>query len=199
MLVTFILIQLAVNTALLAGLFRLLRQRQVLSGEARQREERLETLAADLCALGREVAQQGTRVAASPPGFDSAEGVVQESGFAQAPAPVKTPPVPGNSDRLQSAATLLREGVDLEAVAAETALLEGEIQLLRNLARGTRSSTAVRGVGRTGVAARREAVGEGRRRAGGARLENRRSEVSAGPASAARSSARGVQPAEVAR
>jgi hypothetical protein len=195
MLVAFILIQCAVNAALVAGLFRLLKQREAISEEARQREARLETLAAELCALGRDMARQDTSVAGPPPAADSASGTVREADVAPAPPPVKTSTVPETSDRLQGAVSLLRQGVGLERVAVETALLEGEIQVLRNLARGTRSSTTVQRVGRAGTAAGREAAGAGRRRARGARLETLRPDVSAEPAPTARASGRDAQPA----
>jgi hypothetical protein len=190
MLLAFILIQCAVNAALVAGLFRLLKQREAISEEARQREARLETLAAELCALGQDMARQDTSVAGPPPAADSASRTVREADVTPAPPPVKASTVPETSDRLQGAVSLLRQGVGLEKVAVETALLEGEIQVLRNLARGTQSSTTVHRVGRAGTAA-----GAGRRRARGARLENRRADVSAEPAPTARASGRDAQPA----
>jgi hypothetical protein len=174
MLLTFILIQLAMNVAILTSLIRLVQERKAYAVEARRREERLESLAAELCAVGREVTRQGGPVAGRPPISDSGGPEVRDPAILpeQTPAPPASP-VP--ADRFQGAVRMLEQGVAMESVAAETTLLEGELQVLRNLTRGAASTNkTVRRVGRVGMGSRRETTGESRRHTGGSRPERQR-------------------------
>jgi hypothetical protein len=196
MLVTFILIQLAVNVALAAGVFRLLQRHEAISGEARRREERLETLAADLCSFGREVTRRSATVSGSAPAPDPAPRAVRVADRVSPASSVKPTAAAAPTDRFRGAVTLHQQGVGLEKVAAETTLLEGEIQVLRNLARGSRSTPTVHRGGRPGRPAGTETTGAGRRRAGGARLETKRLGGSAKPASAAKAGGRDTQSVE---
>jgi hypothetical protein len=173
MLLTFILIQLAMNVAILTSLIRLVQERKAYAVEARRREERLESLAAELCAVGREVTRQGGPVAGRPPISDSAGPEVRDPAILpeQPPAPPASP-VP--ADRFQGAVRMLEQGIAVESVAAETTLLEGELQVLRNLTRGAASNKTVRRVGRVGMGSRRETTGESRRHTGGGGPERQR-------------------------
>jgi hypothetical protein len=173
MLLTFILIQLAMNVAILTSLIRLVQERKAYAVEARRREERLESLAAELCAVGREVTRQGEPVAGRPPISDSGGSEVRAPGNLsdQPPAPPASP-VP--ADRFQGAVRMLEQGVAVESLAGETTLLEGELQVLRNLTRGAASNKTVRRVGRVGMGSRRETSGESRRHTGGGRPERQR-------------------------
>jgi hypothetical protein len=171
MFLAFILIQLAINMALLASLVRLSRERKAYSVEASRREERLESLAAELCAVGQQVTRQPDPVVDRSPISDPGDLEVRSSSIPPEPSPAQAPLAVPAADRFQGAVRLLRQGVALETVAAETTLLEGEVQVLRNLARGSGPSRSARRVGRVGMGPRREAIGEGRRRAGGGRPE----------------------------
>jgi hypothetical protein len=200
MLLTFILIQLAMNMAILASLIRLLQERKAYAVEASRREERLASLAADLCAVGREVTRQSDPVAGRPPISDPGGPEVRDLGILPEQSPAKTPPaVPVPADRVQGADRLLRQGVALETVVGETTLLDGELQVLRNLARGSGSGRTGRPVGRAGMASRREAIGEGRRHAGGGRREQPRAVAAAGHNAAGARNAPEAHSTEVAR
>jgi hypothetical protein len=59
MLTTFVLVQTGVNLLLIVALFLLLRERRVSLRLSLAREDRLEALAAEFCALGREVVAGG--------------------------------------------------------------------------------------------------------------------------------------------
>jgi len=200
MLLTFILIQLAMNMVILASLIRLLRERKAHSVDACRREERLASLAADLCAVGREVTRQSDLVAGRPPISDPGGPEVRDPGILPEQSPTKTPPaVPVPADRAQGADRLLRQGVALESVAGETTLLEGELQVLRNLARGSGSTRTGRQVGRAGMGSRRETTGESRRHAGGGRPEQQRAVAPAGRTAAGARNAPEAHATEVAR
>ena len=173
MLLTFILIQLAMNVAILTSLIRLVQERKAYAVEARRREERLESLAADLCAVGREVTRQGDPAGGRTPISDSGGPEVRDPGILpeRPPAPPASP-VP--ADRFHGAVKMLERGVAVESLAEESTLLEGELQVLRNLTRGAASSKAVRRVGRVGMGARQETTGGSRRHTGGGRPERQR-------------------------
>jgi hypothetical protein len=173
MLLTFILIQLAMNVAILTSLIRLVQERKAYAVEARRREERLESLAAELCVVGREVTRQGEPVAGRPPISDSGGSEVRDRGILPEQPPVP-PASPVPADRFQVAVRMLEQGVAVESLAGETTLLEGELQVLRNLTRGAASNKTVRRVGRVGMGSRRETSGESRRHTGGGRPERQR-------------------------
>ena len=173
MLLTFILIQLAMNVAILTSLIRLVQERKAYAVEARRREERLESLAAELCAVGREVTRQGDPVVGRTPISDSGGPKVRDPGILpQRPPAPPASPVP--ADRFQGAVKMLEQGVAVESLAGESTLLEGELQVLRNLTRGAASSKTVRRVGRVGMGAKQETTGGSRRHAGGGRPERKR-------------------------
>jgi hypothetical protein len=171
MLLTFILIQLAMNVAILTSLIRLVQERTAYAVEARRREERLESLAAELCAVGREVARQGDPVSNRPPISVSGGPGVRDPGIQPEQPPATPPASPVPADRFQGAVRMLQQGVAVESLAGETTLLEGELQVLRNLTRGAAPNKTVRRVGRVGMGSRRETSGESRRHAGGGRSE----------------------------
>jgi hypothetical protein len=136
MLVTFAVIQLGVNVVFLLALIRLMREREAAARQAREREERLEALAAELCALGRE-ATRPDRPPASEPASTPAR-MPAEDRDEDAPHAKPAPDMRRSGeepDRVRAAATLLARGMTIEDVAKETALLPGEIQVLRNLHR----------------------------------------------------------------
>jgi hypothetical protein len=186
MLTLFLMVQIGVNVALTIALFLFLRERQVRARLALDREDRLEALAAEFCALGQAlVAETPTPTRSTPvtprpaavgqiPGDfvhqssrRSGHPAIRPSGnwrigdsdnchIAQLPdcqiAQIGGPhpgddevpstdvtrpgmPSPGPPDRLRAAAALLDRGLPVEAVAARTAVPDGEIQVLRNLLR----------------------------------------------------------------
>jgi hypothetical protein len=131
MLTLFAVIQVGINLLLLVGLAALLRERARTAILQRQREERLESLAAELCALGRD---WGTGVRAEPP---------PPPVVATIPPPPPAPPAcpdearsegdEGGRARFRAAVSLLASGLDVDEVAARTALPAGEVAVLRNL------------------------------------------------------------------
>jgi hypothetical protein len=200
MLLAFILIQLAMNMVILASLIRLLRERKAYSREACRREERLESLARDLCAVGREVTRQSDRVAGLSPNTDPGGPEVRDTDILSEQPPTKTSPAdPVPTDPVQGARELLQHGVAVDTIVGETTLLEGELQVLRNLARGSGSSRTARRVARVGMASRRETTGESRRHAGGGRPEQHRAVATAGRTVVGARSAHEARPTEVAR
>ncbi len=155
MLTAWVLIQCAVNAALVAVLFLLLRERLVTARAMRIREERLESLAAEVCALGRAVVgevdptRSRTATPETPP-------VSPPPGARQpAPAPGSEPaeaPRADISGRVQAVATFLDQGLSVEAVADRTAMPEGEVQVLKNLRRAQKPA-GPSAPGRRGAAA----------------------------------------------
>jgi hypothetical protein len=130
MLSVFLLVQVAVNAALVCGVLLLVRERRTAARLAEERESRLEALARELCALGGELTRAGRQEipVAPPPG-----AAAPSSRDAQMPSitePEETP-----AARIQRATALLAHGESGARVAAGTALSEGEIQILRNLRR----------------------------------------------------------------
>lgn len=148
MLTVFVAMQIGVNMALLLALFLLLRERNVTARLAAAREERLEALAAEFCALGQAVAAGATtssrpRPHGEPDRPDCPER--NDTRTAEASVPPLAPPE--TPEHLQAAAALLDRGLPVAAVAAKTAILDGEVQVLRNLRRsrtsaGRRSTSA---------------------------------------------------------
>lgn len=134
MLSVFALVQLLVNALLIAAVLVLFRAREAGARAAREREERLESLAGDLCRLGQQVVGAAER---------------------QAPPPAPRPEVP--AARLAVAASLLEGGAPVGAVAARTAMLEGELMVLQNLRRPPAAGKAPRAP-RRAPAARRAAT-----------------------------------------
>jgi hypothetical protein len=134
----FLVVQVAVNLALILGVFRLLRERDGRAALAAAREARLEALAAEFCALGREVAR-GVG-AASAPAASSPAASVARTALHSPDGPLsagsgRRPGAGRSSERLRAAALLLDRGLPVGAVASRTALPEGEVQVLRNLRR----------------------------------------------------------------
>ena len=173
MITTLALLQVGFNLLMLLGLVRLLRERETLARAAKLREERLEVLAADVCAVGRDLTRQATSAPAMRTVRDEAnhspgEGARSEVGGCEARA-----------NRVQGAAALLAQGASVERVVAATALSEGEVRILRNLRRPAAMSP--RGSGRQAAPANGGSGlgGEGRLRAASA--------DAGGPARAARS------------
>ncbi len=169
MLTVFVMVQTGVNLVLTFALFLLLRERARAARLSLAREDRLEALAAEFCALGRAVAARAEGSGASPadPG---PEGHGPAEAASAGPAPQARPlrdarPTPceaaeparpdegeaagrpaleagavmpasaASLDRLQAAALLLDQGLPVAAVAAKTAVPDGEVQVLRNLRR----------------------------------------------------------------
>ena len=172
MITTLALLQVGFNLLMLLGLVRLLRERERLAQAAKLREERLEVLAADVCAVGRDLARQAALAPAVRTVRDEAtrspgERAGSEAGGCEARA-----------NRVQSAAALLAQGASVERVVAATALSEGEVQILRNLRRPV--ATPSRGSGRRAAPANggSGSGGEGRLRAA--------SDDAGGPARASR-------------
>jgi hypothetical protein len=64
----FIVVQVGINVVLLVAFFLLLRERRVAAQMARAREERLEALAEELCALGQHIVTEGQTQMASADG-----------------------------------------------------------------------------------------------------------------------------------
>jgi hypothetical protein len=139
MITTFALLQVGFSVLMLFGLVRLLWERETLARAAKLREERLEALAADVCAVGRDL----TRQAASAP----AVGAVREEAtrFPGEQVGVGPRDCEARADRVQGAAALLAQGASVERVVAATALPEGEVQILRNLRRPGVTPTRKRG------------------------------------------------------
>jgi hypothetical protein len=140
MIATLALLQAGFNLLMLLGLVRLLRERETLARAAKLREERLEALAADVCAVARDLIRQ----AASAP----AVCTVREEG-ARSPgerAGSEGGDCESRANRVQGAAALLAQGASVERVVAATALSEGEVQILRNLRRP--AAPPMRGSGR---------------------------------------------------
>ncbi|HSB73601.1 MAG TPA: hypothetical protein VLT62_30105 [Candidatus Methylomirabilis sp.] len=145
MLALFLAIQLGLNVVLVAAVFLLLRERVLVARRTALREDRLEALAAEFCALGRAVA-----VAAEGPGVP--DSPVRGSA-ASIPGPDRGTPAeapPGGvcsaepGDRFKDAAVFLDQGLPIAAVVAKTAMPEGEVQVLKNLRR-SQKPTGVRG------------------------------------------------------
>ena len=162
MITTLALLQVGFNLLMLLGLVRLLRERETLARAAKLREERLEVLAADVCAVGRDLTRQAASAPAVPTVRDEAtrspgERAGSEAGGSEARA-----------TRVQGAAALLAQGASVERVVAVTALSEAEVQILRNLRRP--ATMPPRGSGRRAAPANGEngSGAEGRSRAAAA-------------------------------
>jgi hypothetical protein len=173
MITTLALLQVGFNLLMLLGLVRLLRERATLAQAAKVREERLESLAADVCAVGRDL----TRQAAPAP----ADRTVKEE---VAPSPGRrvgseAGDCEARAKRVQGAAALLAQGASVERVVAATALSEGEVQILRNLRRPVQTPPRGRG--------RRAAPKNGGSRSGGEGRLRAASADAAGATRAARS------------
>jgi hypothetical protein len=130
MLTPFLLVQLAVNVALVCSVILLVRERMSASRLAAEREARLEALARELCALGRELTRAEDRRESLRP---------RDARRTPGPDDSNRPPVARMdatpAARIQGATALLDQGEAVACVAARTALSEGEVQILRNLRR----------------------------------------------------------------
>jgi hypothetical protein len=136
MLIAFVAVQLGINAALLILMAQLLRERAAQARQARDREERLEALAVELCAVARELTRQETSAAQIPRRIAAADAQRVSQGIGDGPAPAEPPYAsPDLGERVRGATALLEQGLEIEKVAAETALLPGEVQVLRNLRR----------------------------------------------------------------
>ena len=139
MLTAFILIQTGINLALVLGFVRLLRDRQAATHESREREARLEALAATLCSLGSDVAHPLPGATATPaPGSARTDRHRPESSDAGETNASSGCRVPGGViDRVRGAAALLEQGETVERVVERIPLLAGEVQVLHNLRRAS--------------------------------------------------------------
>ena len=72
MITTLALLQVGFSLLVLLGLVRLLRERERLARAAKLREERLEALAAEVCAVGRDLTRQAASAPAVPTVRDEA-------------------------------------------------------------------------------------------------------------------------------
>jgi hypothetical protein len=147
MLTVFVVVQTAINLSLLLALYLLLRERVATSRLRLDREERLEALAAEFCALGHAVtagaaapslpAATAPRPESACPQPDETCGAGSAGGQDGLAADVTSPsPAPDHSpSRFQAANALLDRGLSVSTVAARTAVPDGEIQVLRNLRR----------------------------------------------------------------
>ena len=138
MLTVFALIQSGVNLVLVAILFLLMRERALAARRATTREDRLEALAAEFCALGRAVAGEEGRPAVqeAPVSAPVVPSAVPE--VVAAPAVEKASADTARADatdRFKEAATFLDQGLPPATVVANTAILDGEVQVLNNLRR----------------------------------------------------------------
>ncbi len=157
MLTALLLIQCAINAALVGALFLLLRERSTTARAMRVREERLASLAAEFCALGRAVAEGpepmgGHSECSEEPQAASTRqeqrpGPAGESGATEA-AQAETP------ERLHAVAAFLDQGLSVEAVVGRTAVPQGEVQVLQNLRRTQRLADAPRRGRASGTSAR---------------------------------------------
>ena len=146
MLASFLAIQIGLNVVLVAAVFLLLRERVLAARRTALREDRLEALAAEFCALGRAVAgdAEGPGVPDSPVQGSAVSLPGPDRGT---PAPAEAPAggvcsvEPG--DRLKDAAVFLDQGLPIAAVVARTSIPEGEVQVLKNLRR-SQKPTGVR-------------------------------------------------------
>lgn len=135
MLIAFAVVQVGFNVALLILMARLLRERAAQARQVRDREERLEALAVELCAVAREFTRQEMPAASvSPPAPTVVRPGASEESRDVPPRPAEPSyPCPDLGERVRGAAALLAQGLAVERVAAETSLLPGEVQVLRNL------------------------------------------------------------------
>jgi hypothetical protein len=143
MITTLALLHIGFSLLMLVGLVRLIRERETLARAATAREERLEALAADVCAVGRDLIRQtppapALRTVRDDPIRSPGEATASEAGKCAV-----------RVNRVQGAATLLAQGASVERVVAATALFEGEVQILRNLRRPV--AKVSRGSGRRAV------------------------------------------------
>ncbi|HYL82273.1 MAG TPA: hypothetical protein VEU07_15765 [Candidatus Acidoferrum sp.] len=154
MLTAYVLIQSGVNVVLLAALVLLLRERTLAVRRAVTREERLEALATEFCALGQLVAGEAERTKrADPPVAEPALAPSRPAQAERAAAPRITFAPAEPIDRFKAAAAYLDEGLPIAAVVAKTAISEGEVQVLKNLRRPQKAA---------GVRAHRPATGRKR-------------------------------------
>ncbi len=137
MLIAFAVVQVGINVALLIRMARLLRERSAQGRQARDREERLEALAVEVCAVARELTRQEPPPVRIPPSAERAEArqADEERRANSAPPPAPPYPSPNLGERVRGATALLEQGLAVDQVAAETALFPGEVQILRNLHR----------------------------------------------------------------
>ena len=126
MLTAVLLTQLILNALLLLGLWWMLREREATVRAAEQREDRLEALAKEFCAVGNEL----TREAQSATAREPVAPAVSSAG--------------GSIDRIEGATALLAQGVPVAQVAEATALPDGEVEVLKNLRRPARASRVPR-------------------------------------------------------
>jgi hypothetical protein len=117
MLTAVLLTQLTLNVLFLLGLWWMLREREAAVRSAEQREDRLEALAKEFCALGSELSREARPAPA------------------QEPATPAEPDAHGSIDRIEGATALLMQGVPVARVAEATALPDGEVEVLKNLRR----------------------------------------------------------------
>jgi hypothetical protein len=118
MLTTYLLVQVAINAALVCGMILLVRERRAAARLALEREARLEALARELCALGGELAR--------------AEG---RKRVADGPRPPLVEVNAGPTAPILKGAPGLEQRSEEAHVPERQRLSEGELQILRNLRR----------------------------------------------------------------
>ena len=144
MLIAFSVVQVCFNAVLLLLLIRLLRERAAGARQARDREERLGALAAEVCAIGRELTRQELPAVRDPePPAGANEPAAREAQPDDRPRTAESPhPRRELAERVRGASALLAQGLAVETVVAETSLLPGEVQVLSNLRRGAAAGHA---------------------------------------------------------
>jgi len=160
---TYLVIQLGVNVALILGLAFLVRENAVVRRRTTQREERLATLAAELCALGHDLVSRESATTSSPPRLPQDTSADAERQREVAPDPAPCAVEPAAMDRVDSAVSMLARGMALDTVVAETALPEGEVQVLRNLTRTAKPGVPAGRRGRSATHSPRACLGGERR------------------------------------
>lgn len=153
MLTAFMVVQVGVNLALIAALVFLLRERDARAALAADREARLEALAAEFCALGRDLV--GGLAAAPAPGAGRCRRAAPPRRGRAAP-PERA--LPAAADRPPAPAPDPPQGFPVPAPAAAAALPDGEAELIRRLRASRPAPSGRREVRPAGASPRQKAV-----------------------------------------
>ena len=140
MLTTFLTVQVMVNAVVLAILWRMHSDRRLAARLQIERETELRALVEDVCAMGQDLARLG---AIRPEQAVRAQEPAVERRETRPPAP--TPRGEAAPPRLGEVCRLLDAGEPIAAIAARTAMAEGEVEVLRNLRRWRDPSQGRRG------------------------------------------------------
>lgn len=130
MILLFAAIQLGVNALLLLTFHGLLADRRAAERDRRERESRLEGLAAELCRVAESIDRERRGPAAAAPA-PPPEAPPRDEPPPRRPLPLPEPA----AGRRQQAEGWLARGLAVETVAARLDMPEGEVELLRNLRR----------------------------------------------------------------